>query len=113
MRRREREPHQIQFEWVEGHAGHPENEECDRLAVAAREKADLPEDEGFVLPEKMLVALGLSDFSLAIIQTGSAAQKTPLLRRWGLGTPRAGKTPKNAKLCYTLCYFGGVAALGI
>ncbi|MDD6174579.1 MAG: ribonuclease HI [Firmicutes bacterium] len=33
------EPHQITFVWLKGHAGHPENERCDRLAVAAAEKA--------------------------------------------------------------------------
>ncbi len=27
--------HQIQWEWVKGHAGHPENERCDELARAA------------------------------------------------------------------------------
>ncbi len=26
--------HQVSIEWVKGHAGHPENERCDRLAVA-------------------------------------------------------------------------------
>ena len=26
--------HEYEFEWVKGHAGHPENERCDRLAVA-------------------------------------------------------------------------------
>jgi ribonuclease HI len=26
--------HQIKAEWVRGHVGHPENERCDRLAVA-------------------------------------------------------------------------------
>lgn len=29
----------ITYEHVRGHAGHPENEECDRLAVAARDGA--------------------------------------------------------------------------
>lgn len=29
--------HSIKWEWVRGHAGHPENERADRLAVAARE----------------------------------------------------------------------------
>lgn len=29
--------HEIRWEWIRGHAGHPENEEADRLAVAARE----------------------------------------------------------------------------
>lgn len=30
--------HQIDVNWVKGHAGHPENERCDRLAVAEAEK---------------------------------------------------------------------------
>lgn len=28
-------PHQISWHWVKGHAGHEENERCDRLATAA------------------------------------------------------------------------------
>jgi len=31
----ERERLQLQWQWVRGHAGHPENERADRLAVAA------------------------------------------------------------------------------
>ncbi len=27
--------HKIKWEWVKGHAGHPENERCDELARAA------------------------------------------------------------------------------
>ncbi len=30
--------HQVEIVWVKGHAGHPENERCDRLAVAQSEK---------------------------------------------------------------------------
>ena len=30
--------HQMEIVWVKGHAGHPENERCDRLAVAQAEK---------------------------------------------------------------------------
>ncbi|MCX7658226.1 MAG: ribonuclease HI [Oscillospiraceae bacterium] len=26
--------HKVEFKWVKGHAGHPENERCDELAVA-------------------------------------------------------------------------------
>lgn len=29
--------HQVELVWVKGHAGHPENERCDALAVAAAE----------------------------------------------------------------------------
>ena len=32
-----RKVHELDFHWIEGHAGHPENERCDRLAVAARD----------------------------------------------------------------------------
>ncbi len=30
-------PHEVKWEWVRGHNGHPENERADQLAVAARE----------------------------------------------------------------------------
>lgn len=30
--------HKVKFVWVKGHAGHPYNERCDRLAVAEAEK---------------------------------------------------------------------------
>ncbi|WP_456371063.1 deoxyribose-phosphate aldolase [Thermodesulfatator atlanticus] len=30
--------HQVEWRWVEGHAGHPENERCDRLAREAAKK---------------------------------------------------------------------------
>ena len=39
------EPHEVTFYWVKGHAGHPENERCDRLATAAADGSDLKEDE--------------------------------------------------------------------
>ncbi|MDY3989341.1 MAG: ribonuclease HI [Massilioclostridium sp.] len=32
------EQHQVTFHWVKGHAGHPENERCDQLAVAQSQK---------------------------------------------------------------------------
>ena len=32
------ERHKVEFVWVKGHNGHPENERCDRLAVAQTEK---------------------------------------------------------------------------
>jgi ribonuclease HI len=35
------------FVWVKGHAGHPENERCDQLAVKAAESEDLLIDEGY------------------------------------------------------------------
>jgi ribonuclease HI len=41
------ELHDISVEWVQGHAGHPENERCDLLARAAASGDDLPPDLGY------------------------------------------------------------------
>ena len=30
--------HEVRFTWIKGHAGHPENERCDRLAVLKRDE---------------------------------------------------------------------------
>jgi len=37
----------LTFHWIKGHAGHPENERCDQLAVAAATSGDLEIDEGY------------------------------------------------------------------
>ncbi len=39
--------HNVEFCWVKGHAGHPENERCDKLAVLAASGENLKEDEGY------------------------------------------------------------------
>lgn len=44
--------HRVSFHWIKGHAGHPENERCDALAVAAGAGAvaagiELPVDPGY------------------------------------------------------------------
>ncbi len=39
--------HSVKFQWIRGHNGHPQNELCDQLAVAAREQPDLPADEAY------------------------------------------------------------------
>jgi len=38
---------QLRVKWVKGHAGNPENERCDELAVTAAEGSDLKIDAGF------------------------------------------------------------------
>lgn len=40
--------HQLRFFWIKGHAGHPENERCDRLAVEAATSGNLLEDTGYI-----------------------------------------------------------------
>lgn len=41
------EGRKVTFCWVKGHAGHPMNERCDELAVAASRGEDMPEDSGY------------------------------------------------------------------
>lgn len=45
--------HRVSFHWIKGHAGHPENERCDALAVAAgagnvAKGIALPDDHGYL-----------------------------------------------------------------
>lgn len=42
-----KQPHDVRFVWVKGHAGHPENVRCDALATAAADGQHLIADEGF------------------------------------------------------------------
>ena len=43
--------HKVTLNWVKGHAGHPENERCDYLAVEASEQPQLLVDEGYEKPK--------------------------------------------------------------
>lgn len=42
-----RRQRKVCFQWVKGHAGHPENERCDQLATMAANRPILPPDEYF------------------------------------------------------------------
>lgn len=46
--------HKVKFHWIKGHAGHPENERCDTLAVEAYGRPGLPADEGYSAEENSL-----------------------------------------------------------
>ena len=48
------ERHDVALKWVRGHAGNPGNVRADRLAVAAANGKNLPPDEGFERPQRML-----------------------------------------------------------
>lgn len=39
--------HTVEFQWVKGHNSTKENERCDKLALAASQKSDLPDDSRF------------------------------------------------------------------
>ena len=47
--------HQVRFFWIKGHAGHPENERCDALAVEAALSQELKIDAGYeAVPDQLL-----------------------------------------------------------
>lgn len=39
--------HTVHFGWIKGHDGHPENEECDKMAVNAAKSENLSIDVGY------------------------------------------------------------------
>ena len=42
-----KEPHNVKFIWVKGHAGHEFNERCDQMAVESANSDNLLDDTGF------------------------------------------------------------------
>jgi len=46
--------HNVKFVWIKGHSQNPDNEICDKLAVAASKENDLQEDEGYIHDENKL-----------------------------------------------------------
>ena len=52
------EHHDVEFLWVKGHAGNPQNERCDQLATEAAQRNDLPVDEGYESPSVVKPKLG-------------------------------------------------------
>ena len=61
--------HNVQFEWVKGHAGIDLNERCDELATKAAEGKNLPEDvrpeeEGRTRTDKNGYIIGRGSISL-------------------------------------------------
>ena len=45
--------HQVKFIWIKGHAGHPENERCDVLAVQSALSKNLLIDHGYEALQKL------------------------------------------------------------
>lgn len=51
--------HKVKFVWIKGHNDHPQNERCDKLAVAASQSDKLLIDEGYENSNKNLGKLDL------------------------------------------------------
>ncbi len=79
--------HTLAFKWIKGHAGTPENERCDQLAVAAAKGKNLPDDTGYIEELRLLEAERQAAPSLFPDAAGKPAQAV------NVGTP-AGSCPK-------------------
>ena len=40
--------HQVKIKWIKGHNQHPQNERCDKLAVAASKQQNKKQDTGYI-----------------------------------------------------------------
>jgi ribonuclease HI len=49
-----KEPHNVTFNWVKGHNGHPENERCDYLATSSADNKEfIKGDDGILIEKKV------------------------------------------------------------
>lgn len=90
----------VQFNWVKGHAGHPENERCDELAGIALNSKELLEDEGYK-PNKESDTPTQSNFSkqqkIKVEKEGDPCRKC--------GTAVIIKRPKKRKIKEDQSYY--------
>jgi len=113
--------HQVRFKWVKGHAGVPENERCDELAVAAAQSYDSVPDEGYIREIQAsggtVPSVGMSSLRNASATTASGASGaasnvvhkepgepcrkcgTPIVKK-----PTKAKTPKPGQTYYFAWY---------
>jgi ribonuclease HI len=106
--------HEVEFFWVKGHAGNPNNERCDTLALGASKSENLPIDEIYEnsrntqttgnVPEsepgsKRTISnyLNAGQSKVKIVEEGQPCRKclTPVIKK----TPRK-KTPKQGQSYY-------------
>lgn len=90
------EQHEVNFNWVKGHAGHPENERCDELAGSAlNDDIALIEDLGYNDQEKTdqptkLIKSFDKNIKVKIENVGDSCRKC--------GTPVVKKLPKKREI---------------
>ena len=87
--------HEVEFHWVKGHSGHPENERCDELATGAASQPDLPPDEPYEqiqgLPMERAAAVRDENPSLGATQRLALGLRSPDSTRRQQAIYRVGK----------------------
>ena len=69
--------HDVHFNWIKGHNGHPENERCDVLVNTAFQKSDLKVDSGYINRSNEPIV------TYKILQEGDLCRKcnTPVIKK--------------------------------
>ena len=108
--------HQVRFKWVKGHAGVPENERCDELAVAAAQSYDAVPDLGYIqeiqanggtVPDVGLLRPRIVGQSASATSTVSHKEAGEPCRKCGtpiVKKPTKAKTPKPGQTYYYAWY---------
>ena len=108
--------HQVRFKWVKGHAGVPENERCDELAVAAAQSYDAVPDLGYIqeiqanggtvldvglLRPRNVGPSAIAASTVSHKEAGEPCRKcgTPIVKK-----PTKAKTPKPGQTYYYAWY---------
>lgn len=74
--------HQVRVRWVEGHAGHVENERCDELAVLAAGSAHLDIDSGYEQPPVLPVSRRRAEDRRSLISEAADGARTLITEGW-------------------------------
>jgi ribonuclease HI len=82
------EIHQVKFQWIRGHNGHPENERCDELATMAIQSPDAIEDTGYKenrpkIPANRMDSASQDSPEGKVLKEGDPCRncKTPVVKR--------------------------------
>lgn len=95
-------PHRIRFRWVKGHADHPENERCDKLATAAADRVGWSLDQaGNPFSEesewKVLVPAGKPD--TVETKAGPLGETDPGTKTEEAGNTAEGRSSEGWSIC--------------
>jgi len=95
--------HEVEFNWVKGHSGHPENERCDILASKALRSKNLLDDKGFEDIEKTMQSKCNSENIPGRPKKVKIRKEGDLCR--DCNTPVIKKIPKRRKLKPNQVYY--------
>lgn len=95
--------HDVKFNWVKGHNGHPENERCDFLATKALQSDNLIDDDGYENVEKPSQPQGKEQYYNGKYKKRKITKEGDICRN--CNTPVIKKTCKKRKIKENQTYY--------